>query len=291
MSFVVFVLLTLCCGWVQCRLQNISIDDTNGDPTTSQFVQYNPTSSWSLGTSCNSCEAQFNSSEAYEQTWHDTTFLPGGPMMSASVNFTGSAVYVVCILTGSTENPNGNSDMTFLIDNNTAGVFQQSPDGNSSYSFNHVVFAAENLTMDAHNLTLLNGLSGEAALVLLDRIIYTIEVPDEQPSTVSSQPMTTTISTPNTPLRESNKNTHFVVVVATSVSGSVIFTIAVAATVYHCRRRKRSLSSGVRLDLDPWEGQAPANVENQSSVQSLKRNRPISSLHVENVDASPPPYI
>lgn len=79
----------------------------------------------------------------------------------------------MCIVTGSNTDPDGNSDMAFLIDNNPVGVFQQSPDGDPTYSFNFVVFSAENLTMDAHNITLVTGQMGQAALVLLDRIIYT----------------------------------------------------------------------------------------------------------------------
>lgn len=189
MLFGAFVFLLLCCKCVQCALQNISIDDTNGDPMTKLHIQYNPPSFWSFGPSCQDCEAHLNSSDVFNQTWHDTTFLPNGPLLSASATFTGSsqsliykifinplvgsAVYVMCILTGSPSNPDGNSDMMFILDNKTVGSFQQGPDGNPAYLYNSVVFSMDGLPVMEHNITLLSGELGQAALVLLDRIIYT----------------------------------------------------------------------------------------------------------------------
>ena len=82
-------------------------------------------------------------------------------------------MYVVCILTGSTSDPNGNSDMTFLLDGVEKPPFQKSPDGNPAYLYNSVVFSANNLEVTEHNITLVAGKSGQQSLVLLDRIIYT----------------------------------------------------------------------------------------------------------------------
>lgn len=86
---------------------------------------------------------------------------------------TGSAVYVVCILTGTSTNPNGNSDMVFFLDGVQVGSFQQGPNGNPAYQFNSVVYSSDSLPMESHNITLVSGMLGERALVLLDRIIYT----------------------------------------------------------------------------------------------------------------------
>ncbi len=61
----------------------------------------------------------------------------------------------------------------FILDNKTVGSFQQGPDGNPAYLYNSVVFSMDGLPVMEHNITLLSGELGQAALVLLDRIIYT----------------------------------------------------------------------------------------------------------------------
>ncbi|KLO18721.1 hypothetical protein SCHPADRAFT_935981 [Schizopora paradoxa] len=177
MGVVVGFLLASCIGRVLCALQNVSIDDTNGDEMTGRQITYNPANKWSLGPSCQTCEAKVSpASEAFDQTWHDTSFIKGGPLISASAIFTGSAVYVVCILTGTSQDPNGNSDMVFFIDGVEDNRFQQGPNGNPDYQFNSVVYSNESLTMESHNITIVTGTLGEQSLVLLDRIIYSTEV-------------------------------------------------------------------------------------------------------------------
>ena len=83
-------------------------------------------------------------------------------------------MYVVCILTGTPQDPNGNSDMVFFIDGveDESRCFQQGPNGNPEYQFNSVVYSNEDLTMESHNITIVTGTLGQQALVLLDRIIY-----------------------------------------------------------------------------------------------------------------------
>jgi len=148
---------------------------------TGQEIQYSK--NWSFGPTCTKCEAKVNPpNEPFDQSWHDSTFLTNGPLLTASVTFTGSAVYVVCILTGTSSNPNANSDMTFLLDGEEVGSFQQSPNGNPAYLFDSVVFSKNDLSLEQHNITLVSGRLGKVALVLLDRIIYTTEVADDQPS-------------------------------------------------------------------------------------------------------------
>lgn len=79
----------------------------------------------------------------------------------------------MCIVTGSTKNPNGNSDMSFFLDDEAVGSFASAPDGDKSYQFNVPVYANESLSSGMHNITIVSGLSGTQSLTLLDRIIYT----------------------------------------------------------------------------------------------------------------------
>ncbi len=79
----------------------------------------------------------------------------------------------MCILTGTTVSPDGNTDMTFLLDNEMVGSFSLAPNGSPGYIFNVPVYVNETLSPGFHNITILSGLAGSKSLVLLDRIIYT----------------------------------------------------------------------------------------------------------------------
>ena len=78
----------------------------------------------------------------------------------------------MCILTGSSQGPDGNSDMSFFLDGEAVGNFLLAPDGDESYKFNATVYANESLSAGMHNITIVSGLSNQKSLILLDRIIY-----------------------------------------------------------------------------------------------------------------------
>ena len=85
---------------------------------------------------------------------------------------TGVAVYVQAILTGSTTSPDGNADYTFLIDGSVVGVFQHSPNGDTTYQFNQTVYQNTSLSNAPHVLVIESGASGKKSLILLDAVIY-----------------------------------------------------------------------------------------------------------------------
>ncbi|KLO18722.1 hypothetical protein SCHPADRAFT_993380 [Schizopora paradoxa] len=172
---------------VLCTLRNVSIDDTMGDPVTRRNIIYNPPGDWAHGQSCRSCSAQATQPEdAFDGTWHNSTYQVGGSLVSASAQFNGTAVYVICILTGSLQRPNGNSDMTFILDGKTVGNFALAPDGDDEYKSNVTVYANESLSSGVHNITLVSGLAGQESLVLLDRIIYSMDDGDGVPEPSAS---------------------------------------------------------------------------------------------------------
>ena len=85
----------------------------------------------------------------------------------------GSAVYVFCILSDSGHNPNGNTDMTFFIDDKQVGNFTRTPSGDKSYHYNSLVYSNADLNHGPHIFRLETALSRQQALVLLDYLIYT----------------------------------------------------------------------------------------------------------------------
>ncbi|PAV23423.1 hypothetical protein PNOK_0049100 [Pyrrhoderma noxium] len=197
-------------------LVNVTIDDQFGDPSTGQHIAYSPEDAWQVGQTCQACTAKPTPAEdAYLGTWSDASFNPSGnatndvpgQVIKASVSFTGVAVYVNVILTGSETSPDGNSDFTFLVDNATAGAFEKSPDGDKTYHFNQTIFSMSGLSNTSHTLSIEVGHSGNKSLVLLDSIIYTVDRGDNDSNSTSttstgngaSTSTTTSSSTSSTP--------------------------------------------------------------------------------------------
>ena len=75
--------------------QNITVDDTLGDPMNNNHFIYSPDSLWKPGNGCPSCTVRPDPSLASNETWHDTTFFPPSsgedpPLIhSASIQFNG----------------------------------------------------------------------------------------------------------------------------------------------------------------------------------------------------------
>ncbi|KAF4605578.1 hypothetical protein EYR40_004364 [Pleurotus pulmonarius] len=176
-------------GVVLAAFVNTTIDDKYGDPDTGALVTYSPALSWNDGLTCTGCTARFDKSRAYMGTWHDGTFAltnatnpTPGAILTASVPFTGSAVYVYCILGHSFEAPNTNTDMTFLLDGQQVGTFKQKPNGNSTWDYDVPVYVNTSIPNGAHTLSIENGHAGEKSLVILDYVVYTHEAAPEKSS-------------------------------------------------------------------------------------------------------------
>ena len=182
------------------RHVNVTIDDQFGDPTNGQVIQYSPPAAWRSGQNCQQCAAKPTpATKAHNGTWMNGIFAGTGQngtsaqIISASVpfigmlfshhsvlwtqvdntSFSGTAVFVNVILTGSTSSPNGNSDFTFLVDNVGFGNFRQAPNGDSTYHFDQTIFSLTGLSNSLHTLTIESGHGGNRSLVLLDSIVYT----------------------------------------------------------------------------------------------------------------------
>ncbi|TBU46568.1 hypothetical protein BD309DRAFT_840655, partial [Dichomitus squalens] len=163
---------------VSATLVNVTIDDTFGDPATGDQISYAPEGTWQP-VSCAGCTAKPNPSQVSNSTWHEGTFNPDGArgsdqLLSAAVSFEGVAVYVFCVVTHSFTSPVGNSDMSFFLDGNLVGTFQQPPNGNATYEYNVPVYVNESLPPGQHTIVVVNGeLGGNTSLTLLDYIVYT----------------------------------------------------------------------------------------------------------------------
>ncbi|KAI5117401.1 hypothetical protein M0805_004623 [Coniferiporia weirii] len=232
---------------------NVTIDDQFGDPTNGQHIFYEPSEAWKVGQTCTDCAAKLSPvSDVYLGTWMDSTFYPAGDasvstsgqISTASVSFVGTAVYVICILTGSTPLLDGNTDMTFKIDDVTTGVFEKQLNPSATYLFNQTVFAQTGLPNTLHTITIESGLAGQAALVLLDSIIYTA---DDSSSTTSSSSAPSPSASTTSDINQSVGSTNIGVIVGPIVAAAAVLGVSIALFVF-LRRRRRNRSVRVSID-------------------------------------------
>jgi len=86
----------------------------------------------------------------------------------------GTALYVFCILARTSNQPTGDSDMTFYIDGEISGSFFKKAPGVPGYDYHVPVYVNEHLSPGMHTFLLQNGhVNGTKSLVLLDSIVYT----------------------------------------------------------------------------------------------------------------------
>ncbi|KZV91862.1 hypothetical protein EXIGLDRAFT_86287 [Exidia glandulosa HHB12029] len=187
---------------------NLTIDDA--DPQ----VIYSPALSWRA--SSVDCSACFNpvSQSIAQGTFHDGTGglhdrnraaesdghedegadgdndeddidvdLMSKPTVTAQLSFTGTAVYVYCIVPDGADGDHiTKSDLTFTIDDQPVGTFTRTPTGEPvSFLFNHLVFAHDGLGEGTHHLVISSPPNGA---LLLDYVQVTS--PEVETTTTAS---------------------------------------------------------------------------------------------------------
>lgn len=167
----------------QTALVNVTVDDSGSDPITGYTISYTPVGGWKTGKACGDCTAQPSPSLFYRGTWHDSTFnkdpgsndVPNQPLL-AQFTFSGTALYVFCVLAHQTDHPSGLSDMTFSINGTIIGTFMKPAPGTNGFDPNVTVFHSTSLPQGRHDLVIQNGhVNGPKSLMLLDAIAYTYD--------------------------------------------------------------------------------------------------------------------
>ncbi|KAJ7205527.1 hypothetical protein GGX14DRAFT_644793 [Mycena pura] len=186
---------------------NITIDDTNGDPTNGNKVTYEPAGAWVSG-GCGSDQSCVPpNADAANAGTYTGSFIRSpqtnvnANRSTASVTFTGTSVSVICIVADS----NYGSELVFYIDGDGAGTYyHHAPPRNDSPLVNLNVFQSKPLPLQEHTLLIKNGfLNSTGSLVILDSIIYSDGQLDNSgvvTSTPSSpNPATSQVATSSSP--------------------------------------------------------------------------------------------
>ncbi|KAJ3542875.1 hypothetical protein NM688_g5927 [Phlebia brevispora] len=223
-------------------LQNITVDDTNGDQLTGTFVTYTPSSGWNIGNGCQTCAATPNSSFAWDATWQDATYYPGTDIsperevQQARFSFTGSAIYVYGIQCHTLDFPQCTADIEFYIDGQLMPqTYTFTPDnpGTNTYTYNVLLYGNDALPTGPHSIVIQNGVQGvSSSIILLDYLVYTTDTDTDTPSTFPTpSPQQTTSSaaptSPNTPIATSSTSDD---IVTTSALLGTVTTSALSAS-------------------------------------------------------------
>ncbi|TCD66760.1 hypothetical protein EIP91_000951 [Steccherinum ochraceum] len=308
---IVLTLLLLLAAHVEAVLVNVTVDDDGVDSLTGSMILYEPSNGWSVGQNCSACQAQPDRTRAWNNSWHDGTYTPGES--NATFQFTGTALWVFCILAPSNVHPGPmwpDSDMTFYIDGSVAGIFHQAASTVPAYTPNYPVFQTASMPNAAHTFVLQNGQIGSThrTLVLLDYLIYSYDDSYGTPAPISTQ--TASLGTSS-----KSKSTHTIAIVVPVVIVAAL--IALGACAYFWRRRRhlrleteRMQQSPVaytvsvppitvrRARVIPAKGNQGAGVQsspvatdaNGASGSGMNLMSPDSYVHVQAEDAGPPSY-
>lgn len=98
MSFIL-TLLYITVFYERCSaLYNVTVDDSGFDPLTGAAIHYGV--DWDYGPTCTKCLAQPEAGEAYNDTWHDASYLSTSSSdnnipQTMTFQFTGALAYCV----------------------------------------------------------------------------------------------------------------------------------------------------------------------------------------------------
>ncbi|KAJ3825919.1 hypothetical protein EV361DRAFT_954108 [Lentinula raphanica] len=216
-------------------LVNVTVDDQFGDPHTHSQIIYTPAEAWSIAPNCSHCPDGISSlspSRASNGTWHGSYFssetasgaIRAGAPRYAELQFTGNAIYVICIIPPST---NITNRLNFSIDGTEVGSYPPAPaiaTDLGGWQYGVVVYHNTSIPMASHQLLIQSGEEdGPDAIILLDSIVYS------------------TYINPDTVTRPLPRRELLAAIVGGSVGGfTLVLVFGIVIFVY--RRRQMSLT-------------------------------------------------
>ncbi|KAJ7742725.1 hypothetical protein DFH07DRAFT_39563 [Mycena maculata] len=274
-------------------ISNRTIDDTNGDPITGFTPVYAPEAQWNVGQNCSGCLVQPDPSQVFDRTWHDTTQGTGGVPSSVTLNFTGTAIYLFCVVPNTISFATTVYDLSFTLDDGSIGTYTHVPDASDEILYSVPVLSSENLSNQAH--TLVAETAGNS-LFVFDFAIYTFD--DSPPTTTTSMTATSSavpIGAPQTstmPGSTQSTTSRSRAPLAAIVAGSIAGVVAIILSLLAIRCWKRRRRQGQRRDDESTGGnilrdQVPSAVM-QAQPHSFESGPGASSRMVQVGSASLP---
>ncbi|TFK57566.1 hypothetical protein OE88DRAFT_1641182 [Heliocybe sulcata] len=276
-------------------LTNVTVDDTDGDSLTGAQVSYSPADAWNVGQECVGCTAHPDPNQTYMGTWHDTTFIPAtsatptSNIVSLSVPFNGSALYVFCILTFTADHPAGNSDMQFWIDNDIVGFFELPANGSANYVYSFPVYVNESIEAGSHTFRLEAGHNNTKSIVIFDYLQYTY---DDGTRASPDSSRTSRQGSHHSNSNGSNLSRKLIIIIAVVVSllGVLLIAIAVVLFIYLRRRRRKKAADTARSPTNSTTPVFPREGPGDRWIARHPNAKPLPPLITDGwIHVSPPP--
>ncbi|KAJ7863235.1 hypothetical protein B0H13DRAFT_1638262 [Mycena leptocephala] len=151
-------------------LSNRTIDDFNGDAVTGVIPVYDPPNGWNARNNCTSCFVQPQSSQAFDNTWHDTTQPAGAAPHSVTLQFTGTAIYFFGIVPNTVNAATTIVNLTFILDGAVHGSYSHIPDTSTNILYSVPMLSVDGLSNKAHTLV---AQAASPSLIIFDFAMYT----------------------------------------------------------------------------------------------------------------------
>ncbi|EPS95479.1 hypothetical protein FOMPIDRAFT_1090759, partial [Fomitopsis schrenkii] len=144
---------------------NRTIDDHYGDSFTGVQPAYG--GRWNYGPNCSECAIHPEPADTFMSSWHDSTTSPTNDI-SVALNFTGTAIWVYCIIPDTISTVQGVStfvNISFELDDKPVEKYTHPP-GATSYEYNVTVYSHPKLDNTQHILKM-SAVQGENSSVFL----------------------------------------------------------------------------------------------------------------------------
>ncbi|CAK5267101.1 unnamed protein product [Mycena citricolor] len=255
---------------------NVTIDDS--------AATYLPASSagkksvWFNQTSCAGCADVPNTSAAFDQTWSAALYLSTlGTPVSASISFSGTAVYVYFIVPNFAAGSGlaSSVDTVFLLDGVQVGSFAHQSDGSGNFAYNTLVY--QNTSVPAGDHTLLMQTSGtQPAIMIFDYALSTKTTPDALTQS-SPLPVTQASSTAS----QQEQRTQAVILSLSSVTTTTTTTADAQPSVL--------TTSSAELSTSSTSSSTSSLLQSSTSSVPAFSSAPLPSTSAPT--AAPPPFL
>ncbi|KAK7024042.1 hypothetical protein R3P38DRAFT_1087963 [Favolaschia claudopus] len=168
-------------------VSNRTIDDQFGDSVSGALPVYNPAPNWNEGASCSNCAIRPDPALAFNHTWRDNSQFPGGASVSLTLDFTGTAVWVFCIVPPITANAITNYNLSYSLDSGAhQGRFAFTPTSKTDFLYNVTAVSLSSLPNTAHTLSVATDDAANGSIFLFDYAVYTTEEDTAEHSSISA---------------------------------------------------------------------------------------------------------
>ncbi|KAG9224106.1 hypothetical protein CCMSSC00406_0006774 [Pleurotus cornucopiae] len=219
--------------------RNITIDDELGDELTGNRPSFSPLLGWAQGAVCDGC-LKLDAGQTIQRTWHDHTRRSNETWSAVSFPFTGTAVFVYCILANNFTGITTLANYSFFLDGAEVGRFIHVPENGSDFQYNVLVYSNTSVPNGNHTFQLLADSNVSDTLILFDYAQYTLDI--DAPATIRAQ-LLDTESPPAVQQSNSTASPQQTAAIVAGVLGGVAIT-GLGIILYLLRHRLRRRPAG-----------------------------------------------